>query len=580
MLVEEHIDNSLKQDQQLAEILVDLLDQDLSEKIQSIKYIDKIYFTRIDSDLSRFKIIKQSTPLFRYILSEEEETSSSENKILQRINSDFHDDENSNIVQDGRDYIAAVNGLFIIDHDRPKIIPVNLDGSAEVRVSGDSMFVYLDIYPSVAENPIPTLEDIEDKIKKLGVVTQIDRELITQKLSEVKANKRKFLDLSVTKGKMPINGKDGRLENCTNKKDKFENLDFSEFHRVNPVISVKDSEIIAIIHPPTEGESGSNVFGNHVEQTHGKEYPFNLGANTKYAEQDPTKIIAKIDGFLNLSDSSISISDTFTVHGDIDFKSGNIISKGSLKVLGNVNNEFTLKLTKDIEIGGYVGDAKVEAGQNLIIRGGFLGKGKGVIKAEGDISVKFVENQKVYTRGDLVLDKEALNAQLYVRNKIHTKGSKAVIVGGHAIAGDSIEVYSLGSSTEYETIVEVGFDYRKRDSILDNKETQIRLRQTLEEVDKKILEFAQMKRFNDQFREKVQILADEHKRLVTEIENLKEENLKITNEIYVPTSSKISIDGPIYPGVKIGINGRFFIVKEPMRAKSFFLSKDNEVIAV
>lgn len=579
MIVEEQINTSLKNDQQLAEILVEPLDQDLSEKIQSIKYIDKIYFTRIDADLSRFKIIKQSTPLFRYILNEVEETNS-ENKSVCKLKSDFHDDENSNIIQDGRNYVASVDGLFIIEHEHPKIIPVNLDGSAEVRVSGDSMFVHLDIYPSVAENPIPTLEDIVDKVQKLGVLTNIDRTLIDQKLNEVKTNKRKFLDLCISTGKMPINGVDGRLENCTNKKDKFENLDFSEFHKINPVISVKDGETIAIIHPPTEGESGSNVFGNPVEPIPGKEYPFKLGTNTKYSEEDETKIIAKIDGFLNLSDSSISISETFTVHGDIDFKSGNIVSKGSLKVLGNVNNEFTLKLTKDIEIGGYVGDATVEAGQNLLIRGGFLGKGKGIIKAEGDISVKFVENQKVYTRGNLVLGKEALNAQLYVKNKIHTKGTKAVIVGGHAIAGDSIEVYSLGSNTESETIVEVGFDYRKRNSILDNKETQIRLRQTLEEVDKKILEFAQMKRLNDQFREKVQILADEHKRLVTEIENLKEENLKITNEIYVPTTSKISIGGPIYPGVKVGINGRFFIVKEPMRAKSFFLSNDNEVIAV
>lgn len=580
MLLEEDIDSSLKQDQQLAEILVELLDQGISEKIQSIKYIDKIYFTRIDSDLSRVTIIKKSTPLFKYIFDTDEETTSSENKILHKLNSDFHDDDNSNIVQDGRNYVAAVDGLFIIDRERPKIIPVNLDGSAEVRVSEDLMFVYLDIYPSVGNNPIPTLEDIVEKITKLGVVTNIDRELIDQKLNEVKTNKRKFLDLCVSAGIMPIDGLDGRLENCTNKKDKFENLNFSEFHKVNPVISVKDGEIIAIIHPPTEGESGSTVFGNKVEPIPGKEYSFKLGINTKYSEEDNTKIIAKNDGFLKLSDSAISITETFTVHGDIDFKSGNIVSKGSLKVLGNVNNGFTLQLTKDIEIGGYVGDATVEAGQNLLIRGGFLGKGKGVIKAEGDINVKFVENQKVYTRGSLVLGKEALNAQLYVKNRIHTKGTKAVIVGGHAIAGDSIEVYSIGSSTESETIVEVGFDYRKRNSILDNKETQIKLRQALEEVDKKILEYAQMKRLNDQFRERVQILANEHKRLVTEIENLKEENLKITNEIYVPTSSKISIEGSIYPGVKVGINGRFFIVKEPMRSKSFFLSHDNEVIAV
>ena len=66
MLVEENINTSLKQDEQLAQILVDPLDQDLIETINSIKYIDKIYFTRINADLSKLKIIKKSTPLFRY----------------------------------------------------------------------------------------------------------------------------------------------------------------------------------------------------------------------------------------------------------------------------------------------------------------------------------------------------------------------------------------------------------------------------------------------------------------------------------------------------------------------------------
>lgn len=562
--------------------LIDLLTQPLNDRLAENVLTAfnglKVYLTRINANLEDLKYVTESTPLFTFIVEDEEKENSEKAKIIE-ISPDFHDDK-SNIIQDGKKYIAKVDGFFIINNHRPQVIPVDTHGSAEVKISDDSMYVYIDVYPSVGENPIPSLDDILTKINNLGVTVEIEKELIAQKLLEVENEKIKVLNVCVAKGKLPINGINGRIENRTNKKEQLANLDFGEFHRVNPVISVKDGETIAIIHPPTNGEAGFNVFGKEVPPIPGKEFSVKLGSNTRYSEDNNYHIIAKIDGFLNFTDSSISITDTFTVRGDIDFKSGNIISKGSLKVVGNVNNEFNLSLTKDIEIGGYVGDAIISAGQNIIIRGGFLGKGKGILKAEGDIQVKFVENQQIYTRGSLTIGKEALNAKLFVKNNILTNGSSAVIVGGHAIAGDSISVYSVGNSTESDTILEVGFDYLKRNSIMSNKEKQTNLRNTLEEVDKNILEFAKMKRLNPQGLEKVQILAKEHKRIVAEIEAIKEQNLKITNEIYVPTSSKISIDGPIYPGVKIGINGRFFIVKEPMKAKTFVLSSDNEVIAV
>ena len=42
--------------------------------------------------------------------------------------------------------------------------------------------------------------------------------------------------------------------------------------------------------------------------------------------------------------------------------------------------------------------------------------------------------------------------------KRQTKGS-AVIVGGHAIAGDSIQIYSLGNATESETVIAVSYTH-------------------------------------------------------------------------------------------------------------------------
>ena len=218
-------------------------------------------------------------------------------------------------------------------------------------------------------------------------------------------------------------------------------------------------------------------------------------------------------------------------------------------------------------------------GLDIKIRGGFLGKGKGTLKADGDIELKFVENQTVFCRGSLMVAKESLNSKLFVKKSILSKGSKTAIVGGHAIAGDSIEVDSVGNTSESETILEVGFDYLKRNSIEDNKEQTKKIREKLEEVDKEIFEFAKMKRLNPKFAERLKLLAELHKKLVAEIEDLKAKNLQITNEIYVPTASKIIVKGMIYPGVRIGINGRFMMINNPVRCKTFVLSNLNEVVA-
>ena len=549
---------------------------------------NKLYITRISELETELNIVKKSTALFSYFTDEDISTNEGEELISNddppsrtflNINPDFQDDK-SNIEQSGNNYIATQNGLFIIYDNKPKIIPISLDGSCDVKVSEDSMSVNVDIYPSVGNNPITTFADIVTKIRKIGVASDIKESLLVDKLKDVEENKKKFRNLCIAEGKPAINGIDGRLENCTGKKEKIKNFVFSEFHRVNPVISVKEGQIIAFIHPPTVGEYGSDIFGRCLDPKPGKIFVLRLGANTCFSEENENQILAQKDGFLNLSDTSISITDTFTVKGDIDFESGNIVSKGSLKVNGNVKNEFTLSLTKNVEIRGYVGDATVEAGEKITIHGGFLGKGKGILMAKGDIKVKFVENQKVYSRGSLHLVKDTLNAKLFIKNKILSSGSRSAIIGGQTIAGESIEIYSLGNDTCTETIVEVGFDYLQRNLVMDNKKKQQILRNKLEYVDKYIFEYAKMKRLSISNAEKVKLLAYEHKNIVAEIEKIKEENMKINDEIYIPTQSKITVKGMIYPGVKIGINGRFLNIYEPMKAKTFVLSKDDKVIAL
>ncbi|MEE9429564.1 MAG: FapA family protein [Melioribacteraceae bacterium] len=551
----------------------------LAKDIVSAISANKIFMTRVENLELESQIISTSAPLFTYspIGDIKNKKSSSKKFIgieLGAIN------KHSNITQVGNDYVASKDGIFIIENDIPRIIPISLDGSCDVRISDDKMFIYVDIYPSLGDNPINTKEDIVNKILQMEVKAEIKKNLLIAKLQEVENEKKIFLDICIVEGKKPIDGKDGRFENCTSKKEVIKDLTSNDFYKVNPAISVKENEVIAILHPPTNGKSGMDVFGSVINPAPGKPTTLKLGKHTSFTNEEEKYIVTKKDGFINISDSSISITDTFTVRGNIDFDSGNIIGKGSLKVIGNVLNDFTLNLSKDIEIGGYVGDANIEAGEKITVRGGFLGKGKGVMKSNGNIELKFVENQTVYSRDSIFLNKDTLNAKLFAKEQIVSKSKRSAIVGGHIIAGEFIEVYSAGNNIGTKTVLEVGFDYLKRNYIAENKQKHLQLRAKLEEVDKNIFEFAKMKRRNTEAHKKLEKLAELHKKLVVALEVINDQNIKTNSEIYVPTSTKISISGPIYSGVIIGINGRFMKITNPLRAKTFLLSEDNEVIAV
>ncbi|MCB0732726.1 MAG: hypothetical protein KDC88_17005, partial [Ignavibacteriae bacterium] len=179
--------DQIETDQNLVELHVQPLNDELTEKVLTAFNGLKVYLTRINANHEDLPIVEKSTPLFSFVVEDEKDEKTSKNKIIE-ISPDFHDNR-SNIEQSGKNYIASIDGIFVIENDRPKIIPVDLHGSGDVKVSENSMNVYVDIYPSIGDNPIPSLDDIVEKILKLNVTAEIDKELLAQKLSEVENDK-------------------------------------------------------------------------------------------------------------------------------------------------------------------------------------------------------------------------------------------------------------------------------------------------------------------------------------------------------------------------------------------------------
>ena len=458
------------------------------------------------------------------------------------------------------------------------IISFEEDGFTIV-FSNYQLSVLVNLLPSKYENKSISFSKIKNELIVAGIKTEINEELLKNSVDKVNAERCKIEGLVVSSGYDSIQGKDGWFELTCSKKGNNE-LKKQLDTKFDEIISLKKDDLIGIIHLPENGKDGVDVFGKIIPAEHGKEKEIKFGENVYTKEKIVISIFASIDGFLEIKNNQISITETLKLYGDVDFRTGDIIGFGSLKVLGSVLNGSFLNLKNLIEIGGYVGDAEIVSGNDIKILGGFLGTGKGVIKSGGNLDVKFIQDQNAYSRGSLNFIREIVHSKIFVKENITGKGSHASIIGGYTLAGKSVEIYSAGNDYGIATVIEVGYDYEMKDVLIKNRLKLNELNKLLKKLNKEILEFSRMKRLNDSMFVKMKLLADKHKELAEEISKLNDENREIIQTVRRPSDSFVKISNAVYPGTKIIINRKNFLVKEKLLSKTFKLNEENEIILV
>jgi len=291
-----------------------------------------------------------------------------------------------------------------------------------------------------------------------------------------------------------------------------------------------------------------------------------LGAGCFWGVQN---ILSKIDGYVTLTAGNIVITNLYNIRGDVDFHTGHITTKGSLYVLGNVKSGFNLSMSENIKIAGYVKDSNIYSGGTVFIGGGFSGTGEGKIVAGGDVTVRYIRNQTIYTRGSVFVHKEVVESKIFAKKDIKSQSNDMFIIGGSVMAGGDIMVNQLGHEYGMKTMIEAGYDYeilakiKKVNDELEEKKIELNLsngNMRSQKLAKTILITYQMQKN----------IYDE---LLVSQNELKS---KITN----PSKSKIIISGKIYPGVEIKINAHHLEIKEVMSSKIFSVSPDEEGIII
>lgn len=459
------------------------------------------------------------------------------------------------------------------------------DPDLKLRLSPDNMQAYIKV-SLASEAQAFEASVIYDLLKITNITFGVCEEEIAQN-----CDKRNFYnEFIVAQGVLPLPATDGKIDyffNTNPSVDLLENASgVVDYRELNLIQSVKAEDILCTKFPPVDGIAGKNIHGEEILGAHGKEVELKSAENTKISE-DLNSVIAAVDGCVEYKNGTVSVSEVFTIKGDVDSSIGNLNCVGSIVISGDVREGFTVKAGKNIVIKGMVEGAHIIAGGTVTISSGMNGMNMGIIEAGGDIVSKYFENTTIHSTGGNVYSDVIINCKTVARKAVILKSGKGSLIGGTCSAGVMIYASIIGARTNVPTAIEIKSPELKQMLIPDNEISKKMddLKNDIEELEKrkipiqeKALQLEKLRESNPAINEAVINLGNE----IEEIDNdLKDCHEKL-GSMNVDTSNigiyKVVVLKTCYSGVKLSMEYLYIPIEDDYSNTKFFVS-DHKIIA-
>jgi uncharacterized protein (DUF342 family) len=437
------------------------------------------------------------------------------------------------------------------------------DGTILVHISEDAMTAVIDLYPHVGGGKPLELDGVEYALLNAGVTSGLDREAIFQGIHKAETGGDTVKGVIAAHGTPAADTTPRRFslffQPAAPHSAGEVKVDYREFS-VFPV--VRKNDVIAKPEPRQEGHKGSTVTG--------KELPFKDASDEELEAGDNVAVlgngdyVARDDGRVIPEKGRIRVESALLIDRDVDFSTGNIRFPKNVAVGGNVLDEFIVETNGNISIKGLVGAAAVSAKGSVEILGGFSGKGKGSVRAGGEVHIAYVDNGRVTCIGNLTVANEIVNSIVRANGKISCVGKKGAIIGGSVSARDGVECSTAGSERAHETRIETGVDIMVDSRLRKAEGLMAILTERVTAVDYALEEAKKYSRESPG-------LAKERRELMKKLNDLAVEREKLKAAHYAAPEAAVHVKSRVFSGVVISICGVEKAVAQTMGPTVFSL---------
>lgn len=298
------------------------------------------------------------------------------------------------------------------------------------RISDDNLSATV-ILTAPFGGRMPNATTIRNLAYKARIKRGIGMRHIQKLLDEAEcAPPGKVFECVIAKGLPPRNGKNSRfiplVPNALERvlKPQTDDSDKTDLRNLGDIICVKKGVPVLRRTPPTEGRAGFDVRGSVLTPTPGDWLEFKMGKNTEVSREDDNILVSTLSGMPKYRELVMNIDETFICNG-VNVGSGHVTYDGAILVNGDVAEKMIVKATKDITINGFVESATIEAGGDIIITEGAMGKvtdndnGYGcTLIAGGSIHVQHGQGLDIKARENITVGRQMAYSRLHAGGSI------------------------------------------------------------------------------------------------------------------------------------------------------------------
>jgi uncharacterized protein (DUF342 family) len=444
--------------------------------------------------------------------------------------------------------------LDITDGAMKAVVVITEPGPGGADISGDYLLSYL---------------------HSNGVTHGIKQDVI----EEVETSPRYGRPLVVAEGTRAHDGADAHIiynftleRDAVTLREKDGRVDFKDISRVENVVA---GQLLARKEPAEPGQPGKTVTGTQIPATKGKDCELTVGKNVKLSE-DGLSVMAEINGQVLLLGGKLNVEPVYSIPGDVNLRTGNILFLGTVIVKGNVEDGFSVKAAGNIEVFGSVGKCVIDAEGDIIVHQGIAAKTEGKIRCGKSLYSKFIEHAHVDAGEYVVVTDGIVHSYVDANKMILCQGKRAQIVGGRLRASEEINSKILGSVGGNETLLEVGYDPRSKERLVALEDARKIVEKSLEEVELNIKTLENLLKVQKKLSpEKAQYLTEQNEKRSELLRQLEEGTREIgsinAHLASLNTIGKISASERVYPGVKLAIKNATLSVRTEFKFVTFFL---------
>jgi len=467
---------------------------------------------------------------------------------------------------------SKVPGYVIVEDQRLVL-------HSPVNIKADKMSATLKLYPS--RNPRFQLR--EDKVFEMlqgkGVQSGILADEIRSAIRECLSSGEP-LEVDVARGVSPEVGKpavyrmafDAEGGKTSTRQDGSVDYKSSGVYHM-----VKSSQLLMVKQEATRGTDGFNVLGERLPGQLGEDHAIIAGEGVKISGPD---YFSTRDGIVEVTGKTIRVIEGLYIAGDVDFSTGSIDS-GPAKVMirGSVLPGFQVKSASEVIIEKLAEACQIEAGGEVIVRSGVIGKEVGRIRAGRRIETLYANSgATLECSGDIVIKNEVLDCFVRTGGKLTCDGT---VSGGEIWVFDSLHSKTLGmAGSEKPTKVYLGVNHldleaalrRIDDEGIPRKEAEFKER--LEGLDKHLAEiYEKIPEASKRNHEEARLLQEDYRRGMEEKKELikNQELVARQREILLNTVKRnkgvqVIVRDIVHPGVSFIYKDVVWELKEPLRS--------------